>query len=82
MKDLLEIWTICKPYIPLVIYIIGYILAYYSLRYILRRDDNWCWGGFIFILFLSAASWITFIVSLGNILSDSFTLDNEPPKWL
>lgn len=76
--------------IPILIYLAGYIVAYYSLRKIIKgvNPAYYNWGDVIIIGIFSLFSWVTvgiillaaagaFIIHLGKKLPK-----NNPPKWL
>jgi len=65
--------------IVLIIYLIGYVCAYYSIRWMREGHNTWdeVWNS----LGWSLLSWLACIITLYMGLSIKYG-DEKPPKWL
>ena len=64
--------------LAIVIYLVGYVASYISLKGYLQKDDpTWTIGDRVFGLFASLFSWIGVLVTL--VLS--IKLSDKPAKW-
>lgn len=68
-----------REYIVLIVYIVGYIAAYYSIRWQVGGHDTWSdvWTSAGFALL----SWITAVIAISIVISKKYA-DKKPPKWL
>ena len=71
----------------ILIYLIGFIVCYYSIRYVMRKTYEWNWIIIIFSMFFSLLSWISLIIYLFILLCNKIykNIDfykKDPPKWL
>ncbi len=69
------------------IYLAGYVLAYYMYRYNMKTQHgfNWNWNNISFGLFISLFSWLTVLIGIFMLLKDSEKVKNmkvKIPKWL
>lgn len=77
-------------WVYIIIYIVGYIAAYYSIRFAFtyRIGKYWDWDDVINCLLVSFLSYIGIIVALGLIASafvDQLRFkckSSKPPRWL
>jgi hypothetical protein len=61
------------------IYWVGYIVAYISMRLVDGTSENW--GAVRSKLFLGLLSWVAVLVILLNLLFD-LEFFKKPPRWL
>lgn len=68
----------------LVIYLIGYVLAYYTGRYIIRIEAGkyYDWNDVKGIAFYSILSYISFLFFIIAYVIGKIKYDENPPKWL
>lgn len=65
--------------IGLIIYLVGFVLAYVLCKRIRNRQNENEWNDVFWTIVTSLLSWITFI----SFLILDFKLNNKkPPKWL
>lgn len=75
-------------YLYILIYLIGYVLAYYLTKKTFRYggwQDDWEWPDVIISLLLSIFSWISVLaalISLGLFALSDWESKSKPPKWL
>jgi len=65
--------------IILIVYIIGYICSYYSIRW--HNGGHETWSEVWSTMRWSILSWLTVILALYMSIEDKYG-DSEPPKWL
>ncbi len=71
-----------------IIWLIGYVLAYYLFRFSHKTTKGlieWGWGSIAFALFWSVSSWMGVFVMCIILLSTIVKLPKikmKPPKWL
>jgi hypothetical protein len=79
----------------LIIYVSGYVAAYYSTKYMLIKkfgSENREWEDIIFALKISLCSWLTVGTLFIFVIEDLFEYistkikdhksNNNPPKWM
>ena len=73
----------------IIIYILGYIAAYYMLRHLITFDDNdkdwYSWRFVIINMLYSLFSWLCFIATLIVFIvavAKEKSFKSKPPKWL
>lgn len=68
-----------------IMYLAGYVVAYYSYRSIIKPIDDWTWKDVGNGLFIALFSWITVITTTFIILPREVRKlfpSTKPPKWL
>lgn len=66
-----------------IIWIIGYLITYYTMRYYAKRDHIWDWNEFSVTFFINMILWpliLPFMIIY--IITRNCKLPKEPPKWL
>mgnify|MGYP003613608065 CR=1 FL=1 len=67
----------------LVIYLIGFLLSYYSGRYYMRSNfENYNYKDVFINFMFGLSSYIGFIIFIGIIIIETDIMNNEPPKFL
>ena len=67
----------------LIIYLIGFLLSYYSGRYYMRSNFENCSFIDVFINFMfGLLSYVGFIIFIGIIIIETDIMNKEPPKFL
>jgi len=71
--------------IYLIIYLIGFLINYYWIRYDYKNANEWNWENLIIIFFSTLLFWYILIpwhLILNLILYIKNNISKEPPKWL
>lgn len=69
--------------IYLIIYLVGYVLAYWQMKVVRNVGNRNSWGDILASIIFSLLSWLGFIIFGLLNLKDAGKLPKiKPPKWL
>jgi len=63
------------------IYLSGFLVTYYGLRFMAKGADDWNWSSFWLCFCLGILSWVGFLFVVAIIIFTSLKGD-KPPKYL